>query len=301
MNNVNNPASFPPPDDIPIPIDLATTGDQLTSGGSTSIPIPLGPSIAYNQQGPVQINDIPLPLSYTAPTFVPFELVVTAENLCKYAPDGTVQLRDVSFKLFKGQLTYIMGGDEEGGRLLLRVLAFEEKVTTGTLTILNQEVSRLTPQEWDKWRATQIAYILQSHLELVEQTGHMLVAYWLHYFDDIKWSDAKDAARRALTSVGLPPHKGDIRFRDLSVDDQARISIAKAYAHGHRNRCLYLFDDIFTSLDRQAAVELVGLLKVVARRGKTVVVQANRQDMASHFDQILEMRNGELVAVHSNP
>jgi ABC-type lipoprotein export system ATPase subunit len=315
MNNANNPASFPPPDGIPIPIDPATAGDQLTSGASTSIPIPLGPSIVNNQQGPTQVSDIPIPISYPAPfgsspgysgssinesPSIPLKVVVTAENLCKYAPDGTVQLRDVSFKLFKGQLTCIMGSDEEGGCPLLRVLAFEETVTTGKLTILNQDISQLTPQERDKWRATQIAYIRQSHLELVEQTGHMLVAYWLHYFDDIKWSDAKDAARLALKSVGLP-HKGDVRFRDLSVDEQARISIAKAYAHSNRNRCFYLLDDIFISLDRQAAVELVDLLKVVARRGKTVAVHANRQDIASHFDQVLEMRNEELVTIHSNP
>ena len=337
MNNANNPTSFPPPDGIPIPIDPSTTGDQLTSGASTGIPLPLDTLIVNNQQGPTQVSNIPLPLdipivnnqqeptqvsnipqvisdlalSGSAPIYlgpsintqpsISLELVVTAENLCKYAPDRTVQLRDVSFKLFKGQLTYIMGGDEEGGNLLLQILAFEEMVTTGKLTILNQDVSQLTPQELDKLRATQIAYIRQSHLELVEQTGHMLVAYWLHYFDDIKWSDAKDAARLALKSVGLPHHRGDVRFRDLSVDEQARISIAKAYARSRRNRCFYLFDDIFMSLDWQAAVELVGLLKVVARRGKTVVVQANRQDIASHFDQVLEIRNEELVAIHSNP
>jgi len=58
-----------------------------------------------------------------------------------------------------------------------------------------------------------------------------------------------------------------------------------------------LFDDLFTSLDQKSADELVQLLQAVARQGKVVVAQANRQDISSSFDQVLEMRDGELVQV----
>ena len=73
------------------------------------------------------------------------------------------------------------------------------------------------------------------------------------------------------------------------------MSIAKAYARSRR--CIYLFDDLFASLQQKTAADLVQLLRTVAKQGKVVVVLANRQDIASGFDQVLEMRDGELVKV----
>jgi len=321
MNTPNNPSWFLSPDGIPIPVDPSTIDDQSQLVSPVPIPFPLtDPSTIDNQPGNNQagsdlIVGIPIPVlsdplspgvspGYPAwaPPAVPFELVVTVENVCKEAFDGTMQLRDVSFKLFKGKVACILGGVDDGAYPLLQVLALEELASRGSLSILNKEVSQLTIEERSEWHYSHIAYIRLSHLELVEQTPHMLVAYWLHYFDDIKWSEAKEAARLALRSVGLAQYKGDGRFRDLSPMEQARVNIAKACAHSRRNRCMYLFEDCFLGVDHDEAVELIRLLTLVAaRRGKVVVVQTNRQDITSHFDQVLEMRNGELVTVRNNP
>src|SRR6266567_4448713 len=87
----------------------------------------------------------------------------------------------------------------------------------------------------------------------------------------------------------------------LPLAEVARVSIAKAYTHSRRHRCIYLFDDLFTSLDQKSADELAQLLQTVARQGKVVVAQAYRQDITSSFDQVLEMRDGELVQVRKHP
>ena len=143
-----------------------------------------------------------------------------------------------------------------------------------------------------------IAYIQQRHLDLVEHTGLLLVAYWLHYFDDLSWENAKEYARLALNDVGVSHNRVDIAIEKLSKDEVARINVAKVYAHSHRNqRGIYLFEDLFTSLDQGSAEELVQLLQAVARKGKVVVAQSNRKDITTGFDQVLEMQDGGLVQV----
>ena len=283
-NTSNPPPSLPNP--IPIVVDQDVAGKQPSSPlGPNPIPIVLDQDVAGKQ--------LSLP---------PLETILIAENLSKYSVvDGTAELKDVSFKLLKGELTCIMGRGEDGVSSLLRVLALEEPVTKGRLTILNKEITELSVEERNTWRGTHITYIQQSHLELVEQTGRMLVAYWLHYYDDLRWNEAKENASQALQEVGITHHRRDMAIRDLSIAEVARVSIAKAYTHSRRHRCIYLFDDLFTSLDQKSADELAQLLQTVARQGKVVVAQAYRQDITSSFDQVLEMRDGELVQVRKHP
>src|SRR5205823_2999768 len=107
---------------------------------------------------------------------------------------------------------------------------------------------------------------------------------WLHYYHDLRWDKAKEVARQALNMVGITHHRADIALRDLSIVEVARVSIAKAYIRSQR--CIYLFDDLFVALDQNAAEELVQLLREVVKQGKVVVVQANRQDILSSFDQV---------------
>ncbi len=280
--NTSNPPPSPP---NPIPIVV----DQVDAGKQPSSPLEPNPI-------PIVVDQVDAGKQLPPRPPVPLETILIAENLSKYSVvDGTAELKNVSFKLLKGELTCIMGRDEDGVSSLLRVLALEEPVTKGRLTILNKEISELSVEERNTWRDTHITYIRQSHLELVDQTGRMLVAYWLHYYDDLRWNEAKEIASQALQEVGITHHRRDMAIRDLSIAEVARVSIAKAYPHSRRHRCIYLFDDLFTSLDQKSADELAQLLQKVARQGKVVVAQAYRQDITSSFDQVLEMRDGELV------
>ena len=305
MNNPDDQSVPSPPNTIPIVVNSGDTSNPPPSSPPNTIPIvvdqddagkqpppPSGPSTIPIVVGPVDAGKQP-PL----PPQVQQETVLIANGLNKYSIDGTAELKDVSFELFKGQLTCIMGRDEDGVSSLLRVLALEEFVTSGSLTILKKETSGLSIEERNTLRDTHIAYIRQSHLGLIEQTGHMLVTYWLHYYDDLRWNEALETASQALKEVGITIHRGKMAIKELSIAEVARVSIAKAYARSRRHRCIYLFDDLFTSLDQKSVDELVQLLHIVARQGKVVVAQTNRQDITSIFDQVLGMRDGELLRV----
>jgi ABC-type lipoprotein export system ATPase subunit len=323
MNNPDDQSVPSPPNTIPIVVSSGDTSAFPPPSEANTIPIVVEPDKARHQSLPPYVpspipfvvepddvvNQPPQPPPWVWPNDVDkqppqpppvqVETVLIAENLYKYSTDGTAEIKDVSFKLLKNELTCIMGREEDGVLSLLRVLALEEAVATGRLTILNKEISELSIEELNTFRDMHIAYIRQSHLDLAEQTGRMLVAYWLHYYDDhLRWDQAKEYAKLALNDVGIT--RQDIPIRELSIAQQSRISIAKLYARSNRHRCIYLFENLFaslTSLDQKSADELVQLLKEEARKGKVVVAQANRQDIASSFDQVLEMKDGELVQV----
>jgi ABC-type lipoprotein export system ATPase subunit len=313
MNNPDDQSVPLPPNTIPIVVNSGDTSNPPPPSEPNTIPIVVDQDDAGKQPPPPsEPNTIPIVVDQDdpgkqPPQFPPVQLetVLIAKSLNKYSDDGTAELKDVSFELLKGQLTCIMGRDEDGVSSLFRVLALEEPVTSGSLTILNKETSGLSIEERNTWRDTHIAYIRQSHLGLIEQTGHILVAYWLHYYDNLSWNEALETASQALKEVGITNHRGHMAIKELSIAEVACVSIAKAYARSRRHRCIYLFDDLFISLDRTSADELARLLHAAARQGKVgsgdsgkvIVVQTNRQDIISIFDQVLEMRDGELLRV----
>jgi ABC-type lipoprotein export system ATPase subunit len=234
------------------------------------------------------------------PTHQFTEPAIIVENLNKSYPDGTIGLKDVSLKLFGGELTCIAGESGHGKTTLLRLLALDDKATDGRIVILSQDLSQLRSRERDDLRGEAIEYIPQGHLGLVARTALMNVAYWLHYYDALQWNKAKEVARQTLRDAGLPHDKFDVHVRRLSGGQRARVAIAKAFA---RNRPICLGDEIFAALDLQSAIDLIRLFRALARRGAAVVVIVHHEHLREYFDRVLIMRDKCLVEdrYNSNP
>lgn len=271
------------------------------------IPIELAPDVLNDQvKRSIAGDEIPFVIEPDVQTQTPTLPTQQPEvQVRQVTTDGTVKLRNVSFELFMNQLACIMSESQEEAHALLRMLIMMEKVAGGQLIIHGRDIFQLTPTDCHTFLGNIITYIHRNQLDLPGQTVHRHISYWLHYYKGFLWADAQDAAGYALQSIKFPQDRWKASTQELTDEEIAQVSVAKATADSYGSQSICLLDDVFTNLgqhDAQVqhiAVSLIQQLRRIAKRGRIVVVLANRQDLASLFDLVLQLRDGQLQVYSS--
>jgi ABC-type lipoprotein export system ATPase subunit len=234
--------------------------------------------------------------------------VLVAEGIWKYYSRGPlrrgrgpVRLIDVSVSLRAGELACICGRSGQGKSTLLRILALDDEPSEGKLVVLGREVGALTRSEKDDLKSETIHYIPQRHMGLLPRTAVDTVAYWLIRLDGLSPLAAEQKARAALESVGLPPQKFLQRVdQGFSGGEGARVALAAAFA---RRRPICLADEVYAGLDLDSAIPLVGLFRVLCRRGAAVAIIVHQPELRPYFDRVITIADKRLASdeYHANP
>jgi len=282
-------------DDIPIELAPDVLNDQVKRSIA-------GDEVPDVTELDVQTQTPTLPTMQSRPGFPTQQPEVQVRQV---TTDGTVKLRNVSFELFMNQLACIMSESQEEAQALLRLLIMMEKVVEGQVMIHGRDIFQLTPADCHTFLGNTITYIRRNQLELPGQTVYRHISYWLHYYKGLSWTDAQDAARYALQSLKFPQDRWKASTQELTDEEIAQVSVAKAKADSYGSQSICLLGDVFTNLGQhdaqvqQIAVFLIQQLRRIAKRGRVVVVVANRQDLASLFDLVLQLRDGQLQVYSS--
>jgi NitT/TauT family transport system ATP-binding protein len=184
---------------------------------------------------------------------------------------STRVLKDVSFELERGQCLAILGKSGIGKSTLLRLVAGIDRDFEGTvrgpeaMAIVFQEPTLLL------WR-TAIDNLLIIHPGL-----------------------SATAARAMLAKVGLED-KADMYPRQLSLGQQRRLSLARAFA-GHPQ--LLILDEPFVSLDEATAAEMIALTKTLIAEvaPATLFVTHEKQEAVQLADRVLELAGSPATVV----
>ena len=331
------------PDEIPIPLsfmgqqeDQGGQQDQPDKGASVShsleldvfkrqmdalqqtddIPIELAPDVLNNQVNrSIAGDEVPIVIEPDVQTQTPvlstmqsrpgFSTQQLEVQVRQVTTDGMAKLRNVSFELFMNQLACIMSESHEEAQALLRLLIMMEKVAEGHVIIHGRDIFQLKPADCHTFLGNTITYIRRNQLDLPGQTLYRHILYWLHYYKGLLWTDTQDAARYVLQSIKFPQDRWKVSTQELTDEEIAQVSVAKATADSYGSQSICLLDDVFTNLGQydaqgqQIAVSLIQQLRRIAKRGRVVVVLANQQDLTSLFDLILQLRDGQLQVYSS--
>jgi ABC-type lipoprotein export system ATPase subunit len=288
-------------DSIPIELTPDVLNDQVRrSIAGDELPIVVEPDVQTPTLPPLQ----------NRPGFPTQQPEIQVQHV---TTDGVVKLYNFSFEIFINQLACIMSEGQEEAQSLLRLLIMMEKVVEGQVIIHGQNILQLTPADCHTFLSDTITYIRRNQLDLPGQTVQRHISHWLHYYKGwlrynkgLSWADAQDAARSVLQSIKFPQDRWKASTQELTDEEIAQVSVAKATAdscYGSQSICL--LDDVFTNLGQhdaqaqQIAVSLIQQLRRIAKRGRVVIVLANRQDLASFFDLVLQLRDGQLQVYSS--
>lgn len=196
-------------------------------------------------------------------------------------------LGGVSFEIDQGSFSALMGPSGSGKSTLMNILGLLDVPTSGEYLLDGKSVAGLSDNELSATRNRKIGFIFQSHNLLPRNSILENVCLPLYYRGE---SDPKEKAIAALERVGLK-HRMHHFPGQISGGESQRTAIARAIVGEPK---LILADEPTGNLDTKTGLKIIELLKELNATGVTLIVVTHDQDIASHAEKTLRIRDGRL-------
>lgn len=219
-------------------------------------------------------------------------------NICKeYHTGSLVQkaLDKVSLNLRDNEFVAILGPSGSGKTTLLNIIGGLDRYDSGDLIINGISTKKYKERDWDSYRNHTIGFVFQSYNLIPHQTLLSNVELALT-ISGVGKAQRREKARRALEQVGLGEqmHK---KPNQLSGGQMQRVAIARALVN---DPDILLADEPTGALDSETSVQVMQLLKNVARDRLVVMVTHNPELAFEYATRIVNLKDGCIVS-DSNP
>ena len=217
--------------------------------------------------------------------------VVRAENVAKIvetAAGELVILDGISLQINAGETVAIVGASGSGKTTLLGILAGLDSATSGTVTLVDAEISAMDEEARARVRGEHVGFVFQSFQLLASLTAQENVMLPAELRGD---TVAFEEAREVLDKVGLAD-RTDHYPRQLSGGEQQRVAIARAFAS---NPTVLFADEPTGNLDTKTGELITDLLfELNEEFGTTLVMVTHDDKLASRCDRIIRIAGGRI-------
>lgn len=221
--------------------------------------------------------------------------MLTVENVSKTfnTPGGQVQaLKDVNISVKTGEFVSIIGKSGSGKSTLLAILGALDNPTTGTITVDDTEINKLSGGSQTKYRSNKIGFVFQQYNLIPNLTALENVMLALE-FGGYPASSRLDRATQLLESVGLEEDQQHRLPTRLSGGQQQRVSIARALAN---QPAFILADEPTGNLDSVTGKKIFDLLHDLSRSQKTtIIVVTHDLEIAGKTDRTFTLQDGKIT------
>ena len=201
-----------------------------------------------------------------------------------------VALDGVSLDLRDNEFVAILGPSGSGKTTLLNIIGGLDRYESGDLVINGVSTRQYKDRDWDAYRNHTIGFVFQSYNLIGHQSVLANVELALTISGVSKW-ERRRRAREALEQVGLGDHIHK-RPNQLSGGQMQRVAIARALVNDPR---IVLADEPTGALDSETSVQIMELLKEVARDRLVVMVTHNPELAEQYATRIVRLKDGVIT------
>ena len=199
-------------------------------------------------------------------------------------------LRDVSLNLRDSEFVAVLGPSGSGKTTLLNIIGGLDRYDSGDLIINGISTKQYKDRDWDSYRNHTIGFVFQSYNLIPHQTILANVELALT-ISGVSRAERRKRAQAALEEVGLgeQSHK---RPNQLSGGQMQRVAIARALVN---DPDVLLADEPTGALDSETSVQVMELLKAVAKNRLVVMVTHNPELAEQYATRIVRLRDGKIT------
>ena len=215
------------------------------------------------------------------------------KDICKrYVTQSFTQvaLDNVTLAFRDNEFVAILGPSGSGKTTMLNVIGGLDHFDSGDLLIDGISTRDFRDRDWDAYRNNRIGFVFQSYNLIPHQTILENVELALT-LTGVGHAERRQRAREALEAVGLGEHVNK-RPSQLSGGQMQRVAIARALINDPE---IVLADEPTGALDSTTSVQVMDLLKEVARDRLVIMVTHNPELAYSYATRIVNLADGKIT------
>lgn len=203
-------------------------------------------------------------------------------------------LSEISIGIPRGEFTAVMGLSGSGKSTLVHLLSGLDSPTSGRVWIDGTDISAMNDNALSRLRSERLGFVFQSFNLLPNLTVRKNIELPMDL-----WGRSPDPAwlDYVIDLVGIG-EKLDQLAANLSGGQRQRVAIARALAS---NPSVIVADEPTGSLDLVNGESVLRLFRTLADNGHTVLMVTHDPGAASYSDQVLVLRDGQLVGSAQSP
>ena len=220
-------------------------------------------------------------------------MIITVDKINKTYKNGSLELqvlKNISFKVDKGEFLAIMGSSGSGKSTMMNILGCLDNQYEGRYILDGIDISKSNENELSEIRNKKIGFIFQSFNLLPRLTALENVELPLVY-SSIPKEERHKRANELLEMVGL---KDRIHHRpnELSGGQRQRVAIARALVN---NPSIILADETTGNLDSKSEEEIIEILQKLNKMGKTIVIVTHEPSIGEIAERKIIFKDGEII------
>jgi putative ABC transport system ATP-binding protein len=196
-------------------------------------------------------------------------------------------LRGVDLLVERGEFISIMGPSGSGKSTLMHLIGCLDRPTSGKVLIEGVDVSKLSDDGLAEIRRKKIGFVFQQFNLIPRLTARENVELPM-WFAGLSKADRLRRANQLLERVGIA-HRAEHKPAELSGGESQRVAIARALANDPE---IILADEPTGNLDTKSGEEIIGLLKELSERGKTVILVTHDPVFGMRAERTISIRDG---------
>ena len=219
--------------------------------------------------------------------------MLSLKNITKVYNTGDISveaLRGVSIDFRKCEFVSILGPSGCGKTTLLNIIGGLDRYTEGELSIEGRSTRLFSHHDWDSYRNHSIGFVFQTYNLISHQSVLSNVELALT-LSGVSKSERRRRAKEALEKVGLGEQISK-KPNQLSGGQMQRVAIARALVNDPE---ILLADEPTGALDSETSVQIMELLKEIARDRLVIMVTHNPELADRYSTRIVKLLDGRIV------
>ncbi len=216
------------------------------------------------------------------------------KDICKTYKVGDIEtkaLDHISVAFRQKEFVAILGTSGSGKTTCLNIIGGLDRYDSGEMTIKGKNTKNFKERDWDAYRNNSIGFVFQSynlipHLSIVANVEMGMT------LSGVSKRKKHEKAMQMLEQVGLKEHLHK-KPNQLSGGQMQRVAIARALANDPE---ILLCDEPTGSLDSATSIQIMDLIKEVAKDRLVIMVTHNPQLAEQYADRIISFQDGRIVS-----
>lgn len=220
--------------------------------------------------------------------------LLTLRQITKVYSGGGMQvnaLRGIDLEFGESEFAAILGPSGCGKTTLLNIIGGLDQYTDGDLIIRGKSTKQFTESDWDTYRNHAVGFVFQSYNLIPHQTVLANVELALT-LSGIGREERRRRATEALARVGLADQVRK-KPNELSGGQMQRVAIARALVNDPE---VLLADEPTGALDSETSIQVMEILKEVARERLVIMVTHNPELADEYADRIIRVLDGKVIS-----